>query len=236
MTVEVYVILNRFLPSYSAAWCVFLAPNPQEINNIQAKFEDSRLRRMSFISILKGSMIISMILGNIWFETVSGECNQSMKHIWSTLLHNRWNVFIGAEEYVTWEIAPGRLANGKVVDVWGRIDDVNWNMPTGGAPCTSTSRPGRWRSFPYLAELEGEEGEALWSYLCKQWDNENGVNKGNPGRKLLRYNFFMLQADVLPNMGFTATRKRLIHSHDCTKTLASIPTEENSEVRTTDEF
>jgi hypothetical protein len=26
---------------------------------------------------------------------------------------------------------------------------------------------------------------------------------------------FMLQADVLPNMGFSATRKRLIHSHDC---------------------
>ena len=25
----------------------------------------------------------------------------------------------------------------------------------------------------------------------------------------------MLQADVLPNMGFSATRKRLIHSHDC---------------------
>lgn len=43
-----------------------------------------------------------MILGSIWFETMSGECNQSMKHIWSVLLHNRWNVFVGAEEYVTW--------------------------------------------------------------------------------------------------------------------------------------
>ncbi len=43
-----------------------------------------------------------MILGSVWFETMSGECNQSMKHIWSVLLHNRWNVFVGAEEYVTW--------------------------------------------------------------------------------------------------------------------------------------
>ena len=36
------------------------------------------------------------------------------------------------------------------------------------------------------------------------------VREGNEGRQLLRYNFFMLQADVLPNMGFSATRKRLI--------------------------
>ena len=68
-----------------------------------------------------------------------------------------------------------------------------------------------------MAELDGDDGEALWSYLCRQWDDENGVNEeGNDGsRKLLRYNFFMLQADVLPNMGFSATRKRLMHSHDC---------------------
>ncbi len=89
-------------------------------------------------------------------------------------------------------------------------------MPGTGAPCTSTSRPGRWRSFPYLAELDGEDGEALWSYLCKQWDRENDV-ENNPGRKLLRYNFFMLQSDVLPNMGFSPTRKRLVHSYECVK-------------------
>jgi len=94
---------------------------------------------------------------------------------------------------------------------------TNLKQPGAGAPCTSTARAGRWRSFPYLAELDGDDGEALWSYLCRQWDDENGINEeGNDGsRKLLRYNFFMLQADVLPNMGFSATRKRLMHSHDC---------------------
>ena len=112
------------------------------------------------------------------------------------------------------EIAPGRLVDGSVVDVWGRSNVVRWDMPGTGAPCTSTSRPGRWRSFPYLAELEGEEADALWSYLCKQWDSENDAAQ-NPGRKLLRYNFFMLQADVLPNMGFSSTRKRLVHTYEC---------------------
>ena len=115
---------------------------------------------------------------------------------------------------MTWEIAPGRLVDGSVVDVWGRSDTVEWTMPGAGAPCTSTSRPGRWRSFPYLAELQGDDAEALWGYLCTQWDYENRVQE-NPGRKLLRYNFFMLQADVLPNMAFSPTRKRLIHTYEC---------------------
>ena len=108
------------------------------------------------------------------------------------------------------------MADGSIVDVWGRKDEVDWRLPGGGAPCTSTARPGRWRSFPYLAGLEGEDEEALWSYLCRQWDYENAADKF-PGRKLVKFNFFMLQSDVLPNMGFSATRKRLMQTYECVK-------------------
>mmetsp|Transcript_20195 Transcript_20195/g.30734 ORF Transcript_20195/g.30734 Transcript_20195/m.30734 type:complete len:102 (-) Transcript_20195:224-529(-) len=83
-------------------------------------------------------------------------------------------------------------------------------MPGAGAPCTSTARPGRWRSFPYLGEFDEVQRQTLWEYLCKEWNSQNP-----PDKQLLRYNFFMLQADVLPNMGFSATRKRLLHSHIC---------------------
>ena len=217
MTVRNTVLLSSVA---CAAWCAFLPPIKSDLEVAPSAKGTKKNRRKASVGVSSKTsalILIPMIAGCIWFETLSAECNQSMKHIWSTLLHNRWNVFIGAEEYVTWEIAPGRLANGSVVDVWGRKKDVDWQMPGTGAPCTSTARPGRWRSFPYLAELEGEEGEALWSYLCRQWDSENGVEEGNEGRRLLRFNFFMLQADVLPNMGFSSTRKRLIHSHDCTK-------------------
>ena len=56
-----------------------------------------------FLSIVKRHgmstlAILSFISGSVWFETMSAQCNQSMEHIWSTLLHNRWNVFVGAEE------------------------------------------------------------------------------------------------------------------------------------------
>eukprot|EP00586_Coscinodiscus_wailesii_P021358 CAMPEP_0172505764 /NCGR_PEP_ID=MMETSP1066-20121228/188796_1 /TAXON_ID=671091 /ORGANISM="Coscinodiscus wailesii, Strain CCMP2513" /LENGTH=526 /DNA_ID=CAMNT_0013282497 /DNA_START=15 /DNA_END=1595 /DNA_ORIENTATION=+ len=200
-------IRNTFLLSSvaCAAWFVFL---PSE--------EGEGRRRGTRVTFSAGEVltIFCFISGSVWFETMSDDCQQSVKHVWSTLLHNRWNVFVGSEEYVTWEIAPGRLADGQIVDVWSKSDTIHWDMPGAGAPCTSTARAGRWRSFPYLAELEGEEGDVLWNYLCKQWDEEHNVGR-YPGRKLLRFNFFMMQADVLPEMGFSRSRKRLIHSHVC---------------------
>lgn len=219
-------IRNSNLLSYVAC-CVWLVFLPMGWNNdgssgdtndgatsTASRSTKSFARLGSLISLV---MVSAMVGGNIYFEGFATECStESLRRIWGTLLQNRWNVFVGAEEYVTWEIAPGRLQDGSVVDVWGRSDYVNWNMPGSGAPCTSTSRPGRWRSFPYLAELEGEDAEALWGYLCKEWDRENNVSEdANQGRKLLRFNFFMLQADVLPNMGFSSTRKRLVYSHEC---------------------
>ncbi|KAL7520557.1 hypothetical protein ACHAWX_005274 [Stephanocyclus meneghinianus] len=204
------------------AWCIFL---PEGLGadlglaaRNQAASSNERVRSCRNSHWLALFIIAAFVSGSVWFETMSDQCNQSHKHIWSTLLHNRWNVFVGAEDYVTWEIAPGKLADGSIVDVWSKSNEVSWEMPGAGAPCTSTARAGRWRSFPYLAGLDGEDGETLWSYLCQQWDRENNVNDTsgvNAGRKLLRFNFFMLQADVLPNMGFSATRKRSIHSHDC---------------------
>ena len=204
------------------AWTVFLPLQPVTSN--RSHHTASTTFSRSLPSVL---FILPFIMGSIWFETISTQCNQSMEHIWSTLLHNRWNVFVGAEEYVTWEIAPGRLADGSVVDVWGRSNEVHWALPGGGAPSTSTARPGRWRSFPYLAELEGKEGRVLWKYLCDQWDRENNVIH-HPGRKLLRFNFFMLQADVLPNMGFSATRKRLIQEFECVKAEIEVVEEESN--------
>jgi hypothetical protein len=182
---------------------------------------------VSFVSI------VGVAVGNLWFETVGCDGSSSssgVQTVWSTLLHNRWNVFVGAEEYVTWEIAPGLLQDGSVVDVWGRRADggVDWSMPGTGAPSTATSRPGRWRSFPYLAELQGRDGEALWGYLCREWDRDHRA-ADNPGRRLVRYNFFMLQADVLPNMTFGPTRKRLIRAYECSPS-ASGASESQAEV------
>lgn len=216
---------NAALLSFVACvpWCVFL---PIGWTNEPPSQPPGRWIAFNVENLAAWLCLMAVIVGSLWIDMFSDSCNQSVKHIWSTLLHNRWNVFSGAEEYVTWEIAPGLLLDGSVVDIWGRSQVVNWDLPGAGAPCTSTSRPGRWRSFPYLAELEGADGEALWGYLCKEWDEEN-----SPDKKLIRYNFFMLQADVLPNMSFSATRKRLIHSHECLSTAPPTNEAQSESVR-----
>ena len=60
------------------------------------------------------------------------------------------------------------LSDNSVVDVWGK-GDVSYELPGAGAASTSTPRRGRWRSFPYLKEMDSEfEKRALWNYLCRQ--------------------------------------------------------------------
>ena len=82
-----------------AAWMVFLPPTKHTknsfINDTTKQKKKDNVHRLSFIQI---GIILLFISGSIWFETLTDECNQSMEHMWSTLLHNRWNVFVGAEE------------------------------------------------------------------------------------------------------------------------------------------
>ena len=90
---------------------------------------------------------------------------------------------------------------------------VSYTIPGTGAPCTSSARKGRWRSFPYLKEPNSEqEKHALWQYLCQEWNAKSND-------ELLKYNFFMLQADVLPEMEFGPTIKRKIVEWDCRKAI-----------------
>lgn len=80
------------------AWCVFLPEGLSIDLGITQKGYANSPKTVKVSSMLSSIMIIAFISGSIWFETLSEQCNQSHKHIWSTLLHNRWNVFVGAEE------------------------------------------------------------------------------------------------------------------------------------------
>ena len=96
-------VRNTFLLSSVAccAWTVFLPPMMESVNQTVEKSVETKHKSTSFPwikSFLSAFIILSIISGSLWFEIISEECNQSMKHVWSTLLHNRWNVFIGAEE------------------------------------------------------------------------------------------------------------------------------------------
>lgn len=130
--------------------------------------------------------------------------------VYRALLHNRWNVFATAEPYAVWEVAPARLSDGSVVDIWWGTDQVPWAVPSGGEP-----RGGRWRSWPYTAERSAEADACFWQVLCDEWRDESGR-----GRTVERFRFYMLHAPILPGRpldeGYGEVRKRLIRSFECT--------------------
>ncbi len=99
-----FALRNAVLLSYVAcsAWCVFLPIGWHEA--AQAKKQRMNLNQVVGLAI-STFFVGGMIGGNIWFETIGTDCSTgSMRKVWSTLLQNRWNVFIGAEEYVTWYV------------------------------------------------------------------------------------------------------------------------------------
>jgi uncharacterized membrane protein YphA (DoxX/SURF4 family) len=96
-------IRNSVLLSYvaCAAWCVFLPlgwnDEPRSSGD-RTRSPNPRLRSQ-LGCLLTFAFVVSMVGGNIWFETIGTDCStNSLRQIWSTLLQNRWNVFVGAEE------------------------------------------------------------------------------------------------------------------------------------------
>ncbi|CAJ1362770.1 unnamed protein product [Effrenium voratum] len=86
----------------------------------------------------------------------------------TVLLLNRWQVFTGAETNVNWEVAPARLADGSVVDLW------SWQNVSFAKPQTY-GRRGRWLSFPSDRPGSAAALDARFQFLCDEWDQTHEV-------------------------------------------------------------
>ena len=111
---------------------------------------------------------------------------------------------------------PGEREDGTVVDLWScsgkgtECPSVNWSVP---GPAMSTGRRlGRWRSFPYLLRTAENEPFVNWRWFCEH--HNSGVSPGDPGR-LVRFKFWTLAAETLPDMGYGETRKRMVEEVEC---------------------
>jgi len=120
-----------------------------------------------------------------------------------------------------WEVAPARLSDGSIVDIWRNETTIAWAVPTGPEP---PYRRGRWRAFPYTAEREPEAEHAFWWALCNEWERLD-VHR----RTVVGFHFYMLQAHAVPLeeqvprgdtdgaslTEYGAVTKRLIKSFSC---------------------
>jgi hypothetical protein len=107
-----------------------------------------------------------------------------------------------------WWVAPGTLADGRVVDVL-RGGALSWDKP---ASVTSMYPTDRWRKYmmnlvdpaqaanrPYFAE-----------YLCRDWNRRHAPAERLASLKLV----FMLES-TLPRNRTSPTRPWLVQARDC---------------------
>jgi hypothetical protein len=89
-----------------ASWCIFLPLgagtncrfcHESKASSVSAEYP--WYRTLLSIALIGGAMLA----GNLWLETIIQKPAIRVSSILGTrlLLHNRWNVFVGAEEYVT---------------------------------------------------------------------------------------------------------------------------------------
>jgi hypothetical protein len=91
---------NAVLLSFVACsvWCIFLPVGWDNVatESATAATATSKSFNHSAYSLFSTVIVLSMIAGNLWFETISESCEQTI--FYSTIFHCRWNVFVGAEE------------------------------------------------------------------------------------------------------------------------------------------
>ena len=92
-----------------SALCLLLPSSP-----VERRYDKGRR-----ISIASTIAVLTIIAACSLYELspLAVNCSQDTSII-PFLLNNRWNVFTSSETYVTWEIAPGLLRSGSVVDIW----------------------------------------------------------------------------------------------------------------------
>ena len=139
----------------------------------------------------------------VWHDRFARQCQDATRSPLTAVFHNRWNVFAGSEDHVTWEIMPARRVDGAVVDLWNYGAPVSWAMPVRAA------RRGRWRSFPMLGDGDAPPAELdrVYGYFCGEY------NAGRPGdERVTHFHAYMLQADLANS---SRVSKRLLHATAC---------------------
>merc|ERR1712039_618945 len=102
---------------------------------------------------------------------------------------------------VIWEVAPARLANGSVVDIW------SWREMSFTRP-SRYGRRGRWMSFPFTKPASQSAVDARYRYLCNEWNAAHDT-------PVEKYQMFEVIAMLDANQTMSLPTKRLLRVQSC---------------------
>lgn len=135
-------------------------------------------------------------------------------------LQQAWAMFAQPAARTGWLVMPGRLGDGRVVDLLaagGRVPDlaaalrpVEWARP----PATSSPYANdRWLNFLDRAVRGSDTARRLNSYgrfFCREWNSRH-----SGGDQLASFELWWVATDIEPGPRLGPTIRRLIWNHDC---------------------
>ena len=109
-------------------------------NNTKEELPSEGRNASSWSSHAGSVLFLLALAASLHFEVGGAmQCTSAKVDTVASLLHNRWNVFAGTDTEVVWQIMPGLLEDGSVVDVWRRGAAVNWDVPKAATTTTTTT-------------------------------------------------------------------------------------------------
>lgn len=130
-------------------------------------------------------------------------------------LDQRWNMFSPPLTDDGWYVIPGKLKNGREIDLFRNREPVSWEKP----PLVSaTYKNERWRKYMMNIWMEGNSGHRLYygKYLCRNWNSHHSGDE-----QLEEFEIFFMREDT-SNVQTPQSKKVSVWKHYCFKVPDSL--------------
>ena len=221
-------LLRRFVPFLRLSWIASIGENLYKIlaehRKVTCSLETSAGRN-SVPALDLGklqSAVVGFILVYVFFWNVATLPNSHLKiserfrSIGEALgLSQAWTMFTPYPlKDDGWYVIPGKLKNGKQVDLFRDGKEITWAKP---ALVSATYKNFRWQKYmmnlwrndyrqyrPYYAQ-----------YLCRDWNAHH-----SPELQLDELQIYFVVEMTLPNYEYSTPEKVLVLSHRCSEIVA----------------
>jgi len=165
-----------------------------------------------------GSLLIAILLLYVFLWNVAGlpsaglRMSERFYAIGQILgLEQRWAMFAPAPlKNDGWYVIPGKLKNGKEVDLFRNGEEITWAKPM---PVSATYKDVRWQK--YMMNLWGRDFAKYRpfyaQYLCRDWNARHSADT-----QLEELRIYFLMEVTLPNYEYFTPEKVLMLTHRCT--------------------
>lgn len=114
-----------------------------------------------------------------------------------------------------WYVIPGKLKNGKEVDLFQKQEIVRWEKPEF---VPSTYKTMRWRRYMMNLLIVNKEAKNNFAkYLCREWNRKHERDE----EKLETLEIYFMNETTLPDYKKPEIKKELLWRHNCFKVPAT---------------